>query len=185
MTTDANRRVLIEVARQAIRHGLETGRPLRVDPVGYPAELQAASATFVTLQTGGRLRGCIGHLAAHQPLVADVAENAFAAAFRDPRFPPLTDGEWPDIDVHISVLTPPERLEVGTEQQLLDALEPGRDGLIIADAGRRATFLPSVWESLPNKIEFLRHLKQKAGLEANYWSPTLAAFRYETENFAD
>lgn len=185
MTTDANRRVLIDVAKQAIRHGLETGEPLRVDPTGYHDELQVPAATFVTLQTGGRLRGCIGHLGAHRPLVEDVAENAFAAAFRDPRFPPLTEAEWPELDLHISVLTPPERLEVRTEQELLDALKPGRDGLIIEDGGRRATFLPSVWESLPNKAEFLRHLKQKAGLADDYWSPTMAAFRYETESFED
>lgn len=184
MISVADRRILIDVARQSIRHGLDTGRPLAVDCNAYPETLGHPAATFVTLETGGELRGCIGRLEAQRPLVEDIAENAFAAAFRDSRFPPLTAAEWPALDIHISVLTPAEPLPVAGESELLATLRPGRDGLILEDGRRRATFLPSVWESLPDKEEFLAHLKLKAGMATDYWSPSLRFYRYETENFA-
>ena len=184
MISAADRRLLIDVARRSIRHGLDASGPLAVDCADYPETVRVPAATFVTLQTGGRLRGCIGRLEAQRPLVEDVAENAFAAAFRDGRFPPLTAAEWPDLDIHVSVLTPAEPLPAASEEELLAALRPGRDGLILEDGRRRATFLPSVWETLPDKTEFLAHLKLKAGMPADYWSRDLRFYRYETENFA-
>jgi len=174
---------MLELARRSIRHGLDTGRPCAVELSDYPVHLQQQAASFVTLNLHGRLRGCIGRLEAVTALVADVAHNAFAAAFRDPRFPPLSEAEWPPLDIHISILTSPEPISVASEEELLEALVPGRDGLIIEDRGRQATFLPSVWDSLPEKREFLRQLRLKAGLPPDHWSPQLQIHRYETLSF--
>lgn len=180
-----DRRVLLALARQSIAHGLSHARALRVDPADYSPALQAKRATFVTLHEQGRLRGCIGHLEAVLPLVQDVAENAYSAAFRDPRFPPLTPEEADVVDIQISILTPPEPIEFDSEADLLTRIEPGRDGLILEDRGARGTFLPSVWESLTEPRDFLRHLKLKAGLPADHWSEQLRVSRYRTESFAE
>ena len=181
----AQRATLIEVARRSIESGLETGRPLVVTPSEYHRDLKAVRASFVTLQIRGQLRGCIGHLEAVQPLVVDVAENAFAAAFRDPRFNPLTRVEWPNVDLHLSILTAPQRLVVSDEADLIAQLRPGEDGLILQDGPNRGTFLPSVWESLPQAADFLMHLKSKAGLAANHWSDNMELYRYRTESFGE
>ena len=173
------------VARHSIEHGLLTGRPLQVVPSEYHRDLKAVRASFVTLQRHGRLRGCIGHLEAVQPLVVDVAENAFAAAFRDPRFSPLSEAEWPEVEVHLSLLTRPEPMAFRDEADLLAQIHPGEDGLILQDGPNRGTFLPSVWESLPDPVAFLAHLKQKAGLAANHGSDRVEIYRYRTESFGD
>ena len=184
--SDPDRRLLLEVARRSIRHGLDQGRPLSVDPNDFPDTLRPAAATFVTLEDRAGLRGCIGRLEATRPLVEDVADNAYSAAFRDPRFPPLREDEWAGgLDVHISVLTSPEPLSVANEEDLLALLRAGKDGLILEEGRHHATFLPSVWESLPRPAEFLAHLKLKAGLPPGYWSPELRFFRYGSENFGD
>ncbi len=181
----AQRATLIEVARRSIEHGLATGQALVVTPSEYHRDLKAVRASFVTLQIRGQLRGCIGHLEAVQPLVVDVAENAFAAAFRDPRFNPLTEVEWPSVDLHLSILTRPERLTVQDEADLIAQMRPGEDGLILKDGANRGTFLPSVWDSLPEPIDFLMHLKSKAGLAANHWSDSMEVYRYRTESFGE
>jgi AmmeMemoRadiSam system protein A len=179
----AQRATLLGVARRSIEHGLAYGRPLLVTPSEYHRDLKAVRASFVTLQMAGQLRGCIGHLEAVQPLVVDVAENAFAAAFRDPRFRPLTAAEWPAVEVHLSVLTRPEPLQFSDETDLLRQIRPGEDGLILQDGPNRGTFLPSVWDALPDPIEFLVQLKRKAGLAANHWSDRMEVYRYATESF--
>lgn len=179
------RHTLLSVARASIEHGLETGQPLPVHPAEYHRDLKALRACFVTLNLDGELRGCIGHLEAVQPLVVDVAENAFAAAFRDPRFMPLRAAEWPRVQVHISVLTPPEPMTFSDEPDLLAQIRPGEDGLILSDGPNRGTFLPSVWESVPDPRDFLAHLKRKAGLAANHWSDQMQVWRYRTESFGD
>ena len=190
-STDSNpldrtdRGTLLALARQSIEHGLEHGRALELDPDTYPASLQAKRAAFVTLETHGALRGCIGHLEAIQPLVRDVAENAFAAAFRDPRFPPLPRRELEDLAIEISVLTPAQPLSFASEEDLLTLIEPGRDGLILETEVARGTFLPTVWESLPQPRDFLRHLKRKAGMTPDYWSDDIRILRYRTESFSD
>ncbi len=181
----AQRATLMDVARRSIEHGLASGQPLVVIPSEYHLDLKAVRASFVTLQKNGQLRGCIGHLEAVQPVVVDVAENAFAAAFRDPRFSPLTAAEWPDVDVHLSLLTPPERMRFSDEADLIGQIRAGEDGLILQDGPNRGTFLPSVWESLPNPVDFLIHLKRKAGLAANHWSDRVEVYRYHTESFGD
>ena len=180
---DTERRMLLAVAAQSIEHGLNQASPLAPDPGEYPEALRAIRATFVTLEIGGALRGCIGVLEAIRPLVVDVAYNAFAAAFEDPRFPPLTRAELPRLEIHISVLTPPEQMRFDTEADLLQQIRPGIDGLILADCGRRGTFLPSVWEELQQPAEFLEHLRYKAGLPGGYWSESLRVSRYTTESF--
>ena len=187
--TDEDRHALKEVARQAIAYGLEhaagPGRkaemPLNV--ADYAQTLQSVRATFVTLNLQQNLRGCIGTLQAYQPLVADVAHNAHAAAFYDPRFPPVNQTELQDLDIHISILNPAEAMRFNSEADLLRQIRPGIDGLILEDYNQRGTFLPSVWESLKTPEEFLTHLKYKAGLPADYWSDSLKVSRYTTESF--
>lgn len=178
-----DRATLREIAVGSIRHGLETGRALRVEPSEHSAALRAPGASFVTLHRQGDLRGCIGSLEAHRPLVTDVAENAYAAAFRDPRFAPLRAGEFADLELHISVLSAPVEMEFSDEADLLCQLRPGVDGLVLSAEGHRGTFLPSVWASLPLPEQFLAQLMRKAGLPANYRSPELRVQRYTTETF--
>lgn len=177
------RETLLQIAGKSLRHGLEHGRALTVKASNYPAELQAMRASFVTLHRHGDLRGCIGHLEAIQPLVKDVAENAFAAAFRDPRFPPLSENELEGLEIHISVLTPATPMTFSSEEDLIAQLRPGLDGLILKDGPNQGTFLPSVWESLPSPNDFFRHLKLKAGLPISHWSDRLEVYHYETESF--
>ncbi len=178
---EAQQQQLLTVAKNSIQHGLTTGKPLKVHLDDFPAELTALRATFVTLQKHGQLRGCIGMLTAVRPLVEDIAENAFSAAFRDPRFPELVVSELNELDIHISILTPSEPINFSSEQDLLSQLQPYVDGLILQEGHARGTFLPSVWEQLPEPKQFLRHLKQKAGLPPDYWSDSIKIYRYHTE----
>lgn len=180
--TNEDRKTLLRVASDSIQHGLKHGRAMPVKVAHFPVSLRVERATFVTLEIRGQLRGCIGMLEACRPLVEDVAENAFAAAFEDPRFPPLHPDEFDRLDIHISILSPPEPMTISSEEDLLRQLRPCVDGLIISDGRRRATFLPAVWEDLPNPRDFLSHLKRKAGMRPDHWSPTFSAERYTTES---
>lgn len=173
-------RMLLDIARGSIAHGLEKSVPAK-PPHGLPVGLKEQRATFVTLEIDGQLRGCIGMLEACRPLAEDVAENAFAAAFRDPRFPSLSDTEFEGLEISISVLSPPEEMVFSSEADLLAQIRPGIDGLILEEGFRRGTFLPSVWEQLPEKESFFEHLKLKAGLSSGYWSDRIRVFRYTAE----
>jgi hypothetical protein len=177
----AEKRQLLALARDSIRHGLAHGRPAPVDLAGLPGALKARRASFATLEKDGQLRGCIGSLEAFRPLAEDVAHNAYAAAFQDPRFPPLDESELDGLEIHLSLLTAPEPMRFTSEADLLAQLRPGVDGLILAEGGRRGTFLPSVWAQLPAPAQFLAHLKLKAGLPKDYWSDSLKIYRYEAE----
>lgn len=172
---------MLALARASVRKGL-CGEELSVRPETYPPALRARRASFVTLKIEERLRGCIGSLEARHPLVTDVVRNAHAAAFRDPRFPALTWPEFERLDIHLSLLSSPEPLAVASEEELLAQLRPGVDGLILIEGALRSTFLPAVWEQLPEPREFVRSLKRKAGLPADYWSPTLRVERYTAES---
>jgi len=172
---------LLAHARWAIAERLG----LAGEPPVTPAPLEAPGACFVTLSQAGALRGCIGSLEVHRPLVLDVTENARAAAFRDPRFAPVSAGEWPGIQVEVSLLGPPEALEAGSEAELLAQLRPGVDGLILAAGPRRATFLPQVWEQLPDGRDFLLQLRRKAGLPGDYWGPDLRCWRYQVRKWRE
>jgi len=167
-------RALLTIARSAIGAGLGLGAFADV----RHAELSRPAATFVTLRRAGELRGCIGSLEPRRPLGEDVRENAAAAAFRDPRFAPLERGEFERISIEVSLLSATERLDVENEKDLLARVRPGRDGLVLAFGGHRATFLPQVWEAFPEPREFVKALKQKAGLAADSWSPDMNVSRY-------
>ena len=177
------RRHLLGLAARSIRHGLAHGEACAVDLERLPPALGERRATFVTLESNRRLRGCIGSLAATRPLAEDVAHNAHAAAFADPRFPPLDEGGLEGLGIRISVLSPPVPMQVASEADLVSRLRPGVDGLIIQDGGKRATFLPSVWKGMPEPARFVRELARKAGWPAGHWSETVRAWRYATEEF--
>lgn len=155
---------LLEITSQSILNGLKHSKPLKPDIQNFDPSLQEIRACFVTLKIKGELRGCIGTTEAISPLVISVADNAFRAAFHDPRFGPLTEKEFQQVDMSISVLSPPESMEFSSEQDLCSQLRPGVDGLIIEKGTSRATFLPEVWESLDSPTDFLTHLKNKAGI---------------------
>ena len=179
--TIEERATLLDLARSSIEAGLQGGR-LEVILLDHAPALREHRASFVTLQRGGRLRGCIGTLAARRALVVEVAEMAQAAAFRDPRFAPLSHAEFADLEYHISVLGVPEPLPVTGEDDLLAQLRPGIDGLMLREGELGSTFLPSVWEQLPDPREFLRRLKIKAGLGADHWSAQIVVSRYTAES---
>jgi AmmeMemoRadiSam system protein A len=124
----------------------------------------------------------MGSLEATEPLIVNVARNAYAAAFRDPRFGPLTRNEFPQLEIHLSLLSPPEELAFASEAELIALMRPGIDGLTLFEGGKRGTLLPSVWKSVGNAREFLMHLKRKTGLAANYWSDTIRVERYTAES---
>ncbi|HXH01977.1 MAG TPA: AmmeMemoRadiSam system protein A [Candidatus Competibacteraceae bacterium] len=182
--SEVERATLLAVARQSILLGLEGQRLL--PPVDdYPPLLREHRASFVTLEREGDLRGCIGTLQARQPLVRDVSEHAHAAAFADPRFLPLTRAELSGLELHISVLSPLTPLLFADEHDLLRQLRPGIDGLVLRLGRQHATFLPSVWEHLPEPRRFLAQLKRKAGLPTDFWSDELCVERYTVEIFSD
>jgi AmmeMemoRadiSam system protein A len=175
---------LLQLAMASIEHGLEHARPVPVSVGEFAEPLRGEAASFVTLKTDGRLRGCIGTIDAHRSLVEDVAENGYAAAFRDTRFPRLQADECAMLQISVSVLSAPQPLAFGSETELLALLRPGSDGLIIRSDGRRAVFLPQVWEQLPLPRTFLVHLKEKAGLPADHWSRDFRAWRFSTASVA-
>ena len=183
MLSTENRHLLHDIAYQSIKHGLETGKALEINIEQYPPELQLKKATFVTLHRNEELRGCIGILRPVRPLAEDVAHNAWAAAYSDSRFMPLTANELDDLDIHISILGTPEEMDFTSENDLLQQIRPGTDGLILEHGFNKGTFLPSVWESLSDSREFLNHLKLKAGLPADYWSDNIRVKRYTVEEF--
>lgn len=176
---------LLRLARGSIEYGLAHSEPLPVRCDQLPATLAEPRATFTTLRLAGGLRGCCGVLEAVRPLAADVVHSAFQAAFHDPRFAPVAADEIAAIRLEVAILSPPEALPVVDEADLLARLQPGADGLIIQAAGRRATFLPKVWESLPEPRGFLSALKAKCGLPEDYWSEHVEFLRYTTTSYAE
>jgi len=179
--TPSHKQQLLQLAGDSIKKGL-CGETLAVRAADYPEPLCLLRATFVTLHVEENLRGCIGTLEARRTLVEDVVSNAYGAAFRDTRFPTLTWPEYERLDIHISILSLPEPVPFSSEEDLLAQLRPQVDGLIIEEGFYRGTFLPSVWEQLPEPREFLRHLKHKAGLSPDYWSSRIRVQRYTTES---
>ncbi len=172
---------LLTIARNSIEE--EFGMKPRT--VTSHPDLARLAATFVTLTQNGQLRGCIGSLEARRPLATDVAENAVAAAFSDPRFPPLRRGELEQTRIEVSLLDKPQPMKFADEDDALRQLCPGVDGLILTCSHHRATFLPQVWESLQTPRLFLEHLKLKAGLPADFWSPNLTLSRYGVQKWKE
>ena len=178
-TTDCLGPALIARARNAVADAL--GLPL-IDAPDHP-RLASPAATFVTLHTSGVLHGCIGSLEATRSLDDDVRANAFAAAFRDPRFEPLTVGEFGTTRFEISLLGSAWPVLAASEDEAIAALVPHRDGVTLWWQDSRATLLPQVWASVRSPREFLRALKRKAGLPAEYWGPDLRLERYTVTCF--
>ena len=174
------RQRLLSVARESILNGLHQGHPLHPDETEFDDLLRERCACFVTLNINDDLRGCIGTTEAVSPLVLSVADNAYRAAFQDPRFKPLTETEFEQLKISISVLSKPGSIPFNTEAELLRQLRPRVDGLIIESGPLRATFLPEVWESLPTAREFLAHLKRKAGMDQA--AAPQRAWRYTAEH---
>jgi AmmeMemoRadiSam system protein B/AmmeMemoRadiSam system protein A len=179
---DAYRNELKQAAR-TILAGI--GHPAKIDLAldSYPPPLLASRRTFVTLREQGELRGCIGTIEAHQPLVVDVVRNTIAAATSDSRFKPVSEEEAARLDIHISILSHDRPISFASEDDLLEQLRPGIDGLLIRDGAHRSLFLPQVWHMVPDRRAFLAHLKGKAGLAADHWSPSFQAWRFTTESF--
>ncbi|MBN1439610.1 MAG: AmmeMemoRadiSam system protein A [Anaerolineales bacterium] len=186
MLSDQSKRRLLALARESIAAQLKNETAPHLDPETLPPELLAPGASFVTLSRGGQLRGCIGSLEARQSLAADVQEHAGDAAFRDFRFPPLADSELPDLEIEISVLSVPEPLRYSNPEQLPGLLHPGVDGVILARGLRRATFLPQVWEKVPDPVAFLDMLCEKMGFDYDLWRrEKLEVFVYHVESFLE
>lgn len=180
ISTDDAGKTLLAIARASIEATLfGSAQTVEAD------WLRQAGATFITLTKDGELRGCIGSLEARRPLGTDVAENAVAAAFRDPRFTPMTAEEWPSVRVEVSLLSAPKPMRFADEADLLSQIEAGEDGLIVECDGRRATFLPQVWESLPEKVLFLRELVRKAGLPADTRLGRCKVWRYRVTKWKE
>ena len=182
--TENQRKQLLDVAARSISIGLKTGHRPKLDLRTFHPRFGQPAASFVTLTRDTRLRGCIGSLEAKRPLVADIAWNAYASAFEDRRFKPLASEEFEHLALSISILTAPQPMAFDSEENLLHQLRPGIDGLTIQEGPRRATFLPQVWEQTADPIQFIQHLKTKAGLAADHWSSEFSAWRYQTDSFA-
>lgn len=185
MLDESEKTALLRIARKTISEGCARNLPQEPDLQDQPEPFCQPAACFVTLQKHGALRGCIGSTVAHRSLLEDVIHNAFASAFHDSRFPPVTESELGEISIEISLLTPQQPLSVTSEDELLQTIRPGIDGLLIRNARHSATFLPQVWQQLPTPGQFLQHLKIKAGLAANVWPEDMECFRYQCIKFAE
>jgi AmmeMemoRadiSam system protein A len=184
MNFDARQRsYLLRFGYESIALALDCGHCAPCPPVPPDLGLDVERATFVTLRLSDELRGCCGTLEARSGVAVDVWRNAWAAAFADPRFPPLDRHELENLELQISVLTPLEPIAAADQSALLAALRPGIDGLVLTDGLRRATFLPAVWEHVPEPAAFVTHLKHKGGWRSDEWPPALRAYRYGTECF--
>lgn len=175
---DEHKEVLRGLARTSITHGVRFGQPLSVNPRQYPAPLPKPKGVFVTLRVEGQLRGCLGTLEATDPLVSAVPKYAFASAFKDPRFEKVAAEELDELHIQISVLSEPEPIPFTSENDLLAQLRPGIDGLVLIDGLCHGTLLPSVWEEIPERRQFVARLKQKAGLPPYHWSGSIEVKRY-------
>ena len=182
--TDGEKQTLLRIAREAMEYAVR-GRslpPLEVDSLTQ--RLRENGASFVTLTIHDDLRGCIGALEAYQPLAEDVREHAIAAALEDPRFPPVHESELGSIAIEVSYLTKPQEVQYSNSEDLLLKIRPHVDGIILKHGFRRATFLPQVWEKIPESEEFLRQLCYKMGERPNLWREAkLQVYVYQVEEF--
>lgn len=184
--TSAEKASLLQIARDAIRHLVLYGTEREFTLTQLPNSLLEKRACFVTLFKDRSLRGCIGHMVAREPLYLAVAEAACGAAMRDPRFPPVRPEEISQLQIEISILGEPQELLTRSPEELLAQLSPGRHGVMLRVEGRTSTFLPQVWQQLPDKEEFLGRLAQKAGCSFSAWrSPDARVSVYETHSFEE
>jgi AmmeMemoRadiSam system protein A len=186
MLSDSDRAALLVIAREAIVAAAHNQPPPALNLNSLSPALREPRATFITLNIGHELRGCIGGLYANQPLALDVQEHARGAALHDPRFPPVSPAEVPHLHIEVSVLTPPKLVPHASPEDLLSSLRPNVDGVILVSGYRRSTFLPQVWEKVPDKIQFMEMLSEKMGASPNAWRlPTTEAYRYQVEIFEE
>jgi len=184
------RKTLMRLAFESVEHGIRFGRALDVNPADYMSDQESDNskvlaedrATFVTLNYQHQLVGCIGMLQPTRPLAVDVCRNAYSAAFEDPRTSGVNRTMLGNLEIHISILNEPVPMSVSSEADLLEQLRPGVDGLIFQEGVRRATFLPAVWESLPDPADFVSNLKRKAGFPGDHWSKKVQLSRYTVES---
>jgi AmmeMemoRadiSam system protein A len=180
------RKKLLQLARQALEEAVREGDLSEIDLEDLPPSLILNGVSFVTLTIGGQLRGCVGGLEAKMPLVEDVRQHAAAAGLSDFRFPPVRPEELPEVRIEISRLTSPKTLDYECPEDLLDCLHPGLDGVVLVDGTRKATFLPQVWEKVPDPDHFLGLLCQKMGAPADLWKrKKLTVFVYRVEKFLE
>lgn len=182
--TEAEKHTLLRLAREAMEYAVRGKKLPPVDDKSLTPHLREQGASFVTLTVDGELRGCIGALDAYQPLVNDVREHAVAAALEDPRFHPVDEAELSRIKLEVSRLTAPCPLEYSSSEELRAKLRPHVDGVILKDGFRRATFLPQVWEKIPDPASFLDHLCSKMGAKPDLWQRMkLEVYVYQVEEF--
>ncbi len=184
--TFQERETLLKLARETITRAARNQELPVVDLDAVSESLQHDGACFVTVTLGGELRGCIGSLEAQRPLVLDVRENAMGSACRDPRFPPVCPEELDNLHIEISVLSAPQPLSYDGPDDLIAKLRPGVDGVVVERDWHRATFLPQVWEKLPDPLQFIERLCYKAGLSPDaYRRPDLDVYTYQVEEFEE
>lgn len=181
LVTPQEQQFLLSLARETLQVYLQQGKKLCIEKNTIPsARLQQEQGCFVTIHKNAQLRGCIGHILPVQPLYLDIIDNALAAAFHDPRFYPLEENELAEIKLEISILSFPEKLSFTSTDELLKKLQPYCHGVILKKGGQQSTFLPQVWESLPEKRDFLTQLSLKAGLSPDTWqTPGVEMYTYE------
>ncbi len=184
--SQSERNALLDIARQAIVAAVNGEKPAELNLNDFSPMLRAQGASFVTLTENGDLRGCIGTLSAYQPLIVDVQEHAVAAALDDPRFMPVGAEEVQNLEIEISRLTQPQILDYANSDDLLAKIRPGKDGIVLRDERRRATYLPQVWEKIPNPEDFLDSLCLKMGAPRNLWRHRhLIVETYRVEEFGE
>ena len=182
--TTEEKQILLQIARQSLEAGVRGGKLPPLELRSLPPRLQEQGTAFVTLTIQGNLRGCIGALEPYQPLAEDVREHAIAAALQDYRFPNVQTDELSQIEIEVSRLTVPVPLEYNDAEDLLAKLRPGIDGVLLRDGPRRATFLPQVWEKIPNSADFLDNLCYKMGAPRDLWrKKPLQVSIYRVEEF--
>lgn len=174
--------ILLKQAHASIHHGFINDSPIPLDIKNFPKCLQEQRASFVSIYQDNILRGCVGRLKVNHPLIQDVVENAFNAAFNDDRFDPIEEHELKGLKIRISILSEPELIKTTSESKILESLQPTM-GLILQHQEAMATFLPIVWESIDNPVDFLGELKRKAGLPRDFWSKDIKIYHYSTEEF--
>lgn len=179
----SQRQAILQFARDAIMHSFLGKKDFKINLKLLPAELLEKKGTFVTLNINGKLRGCIGSLSPQRPLILDIIHNAQAAAFSDPRFNALTREEFKQLEIHVSILTDAQAMDVSSREELLAQLQPGVDGVILKENGKSATYLPSVWQKLPKPEIFISELRRKAGLDPDAWDESTQVLRYGTIEF--
>ena len=182
--TSNEKKILLELAKDVVFRGLKENKRPNINAENYSGALAEKKASFVTIYNNEKLCGCIGSIEPARSLVADVAHNSYSAAFNDFRFKAVTLEDFENLSFHISVLSTLEKINFKSEPELFNKIQTGIDGIIIEAENRKATFLPSVWESLSDKKQFFDELKKKAGLSQNFPAEKLKVFRYSVETIS-